>query len=120
MKSQKDHQNRINRSSDLMRLTHLEIFETLNYFSPIIQASKKAIAVPVAIVLLVSRTSREKTATPNSSTSILDAQISREEIQAMQELLEAVKIGSVVNHDWNFELMWIVARKAIVLKNNEA
>jgi len=114
------HQNLISRSSDLMRLTHLEMVSTLDHASPMVQAGKKAAVISAATVLLESSISRKKAAAPSSPASTLDAQVSSEEIESMEELLEAIKSGNAVNNEWNFEVMWIVARKALVMKNEEA
>jgi len=103
-----------------MRLTHLEMISTLNHPSPIVQAGKKAGVISAATVLLESSISRKKAATLSFSASTVDAQMLCKEIKSMEELLEAVKSGEAVSKDWNLELMWLVARKAIVLKNDEA
>lgn len=85
-----------------------------------VRAGKKAAVVSAATVLLDSSISRKKAAAPSSPVSTLDAQVSSEEIQSMEELLEAIKSGKAMNNEWNFEMMWIVARNAIMLRNNEA
>lgn len=103
-----------------MRLTHLEMISTLIHPSPIVQAGKKAGVISAATVLLESSISRKKAATLSFSASTVDAQMLCKEIKSMEELLEAVKSGEAVSKDWNLELMWLVARKAIVLKNDEA
>lgn len=85
-----------------------------------VQAGKKAGVISAATVLLESSISRKKAAALSFSASTVDAQVLCKEIESMEELLEAIKRGEAVNKDWNLELTWIVAKKAIVLKNDEA
>lgn len=114
------HENPISRSSDLMRLTYLEMVPTLNHPSPMVQAGKKAGVISATTVLLESSISRKKAAALSFSASTVDAQMLCKEIKSMEELLDAIKSGEAVSKDWNLELIWIVARKAIVLKDYEA
>jgi len=114
------HENPISRNSDLMRLTHLEMVPTLNHPSPMVQAGKKAGMISAATVLLKSSISHKRAAALSFSASTVDAQMLCKEIKSMEELLDAIKSGEAVSKDWNLELMWLVARKAIVLKNDEA
>ncbi|KAL8686241.1 MAG: hypothetical protein Q9218_007247, partial [Villophora microphyllina] len=63
--------NPISRSSDLMRITHIETISTLHHPSPVVQASKQLVAVTAAIMLLESIVARKRVAAKDPQLSKL-------------------------------------------------
>ena len=104
-----------------MRIKHLETVSTLNHPSPAVAAVKNMVVISAASNLLESSISRKKAAATDPSTSNMEAKELAKEIESLNELMDAIKRGDGdACNNWNFELTWIVARKAIVVDEKEA
>ncbi|KAI4253280.1 MAG: hypothetical protein LQ352_003777 [Teloschistes flavicans] len=107
------YQNPISWSKDLMRLIHLETVSTLDHPFPAVGAGKKMAIMSSANVLLMARISRKSGELDGESSASRMAEKLREEIKSMNETLEAIQRGSDMVSSWDFDVTWIVARKAI-------
>lgn len=100
-----------------MRLIHMETVSTLNHPSPAVEAGKKAAVMSAATALLKARIFRkhvEVNSLFDSETKEKDAL--KDELSAMNKTLEAIERGDdTQNSSWDFDVTWIVARKAIIL-----
>ncbi|KAL8682521.1 MAG: hypothetical protein Q9186_001468 [Xanthomendoza sp. 1 TL-2023] len=105
--------NPISWSEDLMRLIHLETVSTLNHPSPVVEAGKKAAVMSAATALLMARISRKSTELEILAETGNEEDGLRQEIESMNEILEAVRSHENTHSSWDFDLTWIVARKAI-------
>jgi SAM-dependent methyltransferase len=111
-------QNIESRSNDMMRIRHLETISTAHHSDPQVAVGKKFGVISAASVLLESSINRNKAAA-ESATGALKEKLERD-VQAMTALMEAIKRGEgdAINN-WDFEMTWIVARKALVLDEEE-
>ncbi|KAL8937919.1 MAG: hypothetical protein Q9216_004181 [Gyalolechia sp. 2 TL-2023] len=108
--------NPISWSDDLMRLVHLETVSTLNHPSPAVEAGKKVAVMSAATALLKARIHRKQTALDSLSPSDNETEGLKEELRSMNKTLEAIERGDETNgSSWDFDLTWIIARKAIKL-----
>lgn len=113
----KDQKNPISWSDDLMRLVHLETVSTLHHASPLVEVGKKAAVMSAATALLKARIFRKQ----GELDSLSDSDSSsigglKEELSSMNKTLEAIERGDDANSSsWDFDVTWIVARKAIIL-----
>ncbi|KAI9694168.1 MAG: hypothetical protein M1822_003439 [Bathelium mastoideum] len=111
-------QNIDSRSTDLMRIRYLETVSTADHADPQIAVGKKFAVISAATVLLESSINRNKKAAENMTGA--EKEKLEKDVQAMTGLMEAIKQGEgdAINN-WDFEMTWIVARKAIVLDEGE-
>ncbi|KAL9582653.1 MAG: hypothetical protein Q9212_003175 [Teloschistes hypoglaucus] len=107
------YQNPVSWSKELMRLIHLETISTLHHPSPAVEAGKKMAVKSSAIALLTARISRKSGELERESTGSGRVEKLREEIKSMNETLEAIKRGDDKDNNWDFDVTWIIARKAI-------
>ncbi|KAL8939218.1 MAG: hypothetical protein Q9211_002841 [Gyalolechia sp. 1 TL-2023] len=108
--------NPISWSDDLMRLVHLQTVSTLNHPSPAVELGKKAAVMSAATALLKARISRKQGEADSLSNSDSETEGLKEELDAMHRTLEAIERGDETNgSSWDFDVTWIVARKAIIL-----
>ncbi|KAL8946052.1 MAG: hypothetical protein Q9222_007498 [Ikaeria aurantiellina] len=103
-------------SDDLMRLVHLETVSTFEHPSPAVQAGKRAAVMSAATALLKARISRQTTELESLS-SLNDKTVQLKELESLNETLAAVERSNDTNSSWDFDVTWIVARKAIILNN---
>ncbi|KAL8776839.1 MAG: hypothetical protein Q9194_002904 [Teloschistes cf. exilis] len=113
------YQNPVSWSKEMMRLIHLETVSTLDHPSPAVEADKKMVVMTVAIFLLTSRINRKSGELDRESSTSGKGEKLKEEIQSMNETLEAIQRGGDMNSSWNFDVTWIVARKAIPVDINK-
>ncbi|KAI4220859.1 MAG: hypothetical protein L6R36_007312 [Xanthoria steineri] len=106
-------QNIVSWSRDLMRLVHLETVSTCNHPSPAVAAGKKAAIMSAATALLKARVHRKSTELQDSLESDPRVGKLKDEVKAMETTFRAVERGNEES-SWDFDLTWIVARKAIV------
>ncbi|KAL9002006.1 MAG: hypothetical protein Q9188_005046 [Gyalolechia gomerana] len=109
--------NPISWSDDLMRLVHLETVSTLNHPSSAVGLGKKTAVISAATALLKARISRKQDEFNSLSNSDSEKKKGlKEELDSMNKTLEAVERGDETNSSsWDFDVTWIVARKAIIL-----
>ena len=113
--------NPISRSTDLMRITQLETISTYNHNSPVVAAGKKPLVLSTAAAFLQAGALRRKQIIADPSTSAGEGEKLLQECREIEELIEAFKRGEKqVCENWEFEMTWIVARKAILVNNGEA
>ncbi|KAF2230138.1 hypothetical protein EV356DRAFT_536694 [Viridothelium virens] len=107
-------------SSDQMRLKQIETVSTATHPDPIVAAGKKMGVISAATVLLESSIQRKRSKAAQDSTPSSEKEQLERDVQAMSNLMEAIKCGEddAVNN-WDFEMTWIVARKAIPLSTSE-
>ena len=98
-----------------MRLMHLETLSTLNHPSPAVDAGKRAAVMSAATALLMARISRKSAELESTSKPGFESEALSKEIQSMEETLKAVERGSDAESSWDFDVTWIVARKAVIL-----
>lgn len=96
-----------------MRLIHLETLSTLDHPSPAVEAGKKAAVMTAATALLMARMSRKSTELQNLSKSSPEAKRLNEELESMKQTLKAIERNDDTNSSWDFDVTWIVVRKAI-------
>lgn len=96
-----------------MRLVHLETVSTYNHPSPAVAAGKKAAIMSAATALLKARLHRKSTELQDSLESDPGVGKLEDEVRAMETTLRAVERWDEES-SWDFDLTWIVARKAIV------
>ncbi|KAI9710158.1 MAG: hypothetical protein M1820_002960 [Bogoriella megaspora] len=111
-------QNVDSRSTNLMRIKHLETVSTADHPDPRIAVETKLAIISAATVLLESSINRNQAAVYTASGA--EKEKLQNDVQAMTSLREAIKRGEgdAINN-WNFEMIWIVARKALVLDEEE-
>ncbi|KAL8837307.1 MAG: hypothetical protein Q9170_002564 [Blastenia crenularia] len=107
--------NPISWSDDLMRLVHLETVSTLNHPSPAVEAGKKAAVMSAATALLKARIFRKENASASLPSESTETVALTEELRLMKKTLESIEQGEDTNGSWDFDVTWIVARKAIIL-----
>ncbi|MCJ1404061.1 hypothetical protein MMC11_007286 [Xylographa trunciseda] len=113
--------NPISRSPELTRIMNLETVSTRNHSSPAIARGKKAGIQTAAVALLQAGVNRRKALVENSSLPKSEAEKLAKEKQEIEELIDAVKRGdNEVSDNWDMEMTWIVARKAIIVNEGEA
>ncbi|KAL8960810.1 MAG: hypothetical protein Q9193_002544 [Seirophora villosa] len=106
-------QNILTRNRDLMRLIHLETVSTFKHPSSTVKAGKKAAATSAAVAFLKARIHRKSTMLKDSRESNPLVRKLEEEVEAVKATLETIERGQE-DCSWDFDLTWIVARKAIV------
>ncbi|KAI4262734.1 MAG: hypothetical protein L6R42_002093 [Xanthoria sp. 1 TBL-2021] len=106
-------QNIVSWSKNLMRLIHLETVSTFNHPSPAVEMGKKAATMSVATALLKARLHRKSTEAQDSLEPDPRVGKLKEEVEAMKATLEIIQRGEE-HSTWDFDITWIVARKAIV------
>ncbi|KAL9045095.1 MAG: hypothetical protein Q9214_001821 [Letrouitia sp. 1 TL-2023] len=111
--------NPISWSRDLMRLQHLETVSTLSHPSPVVEAGKRIQLIAAATALLKARLVRKTVELNSTSKPSLEAEELDEEIQTMGSVLAAVQSGPEGGGSWDYDVTWIVARKAIFLDSIE-
>ncbi|KAL8989848.1 MAG: hypothetical protein Q9169_008266, partial [Polycauliona sp. 2 TL-2023] len=105
-------QNIVGWTEDLMRLQHFETPATLNHPSPIVLAGKQNAAKSIVILSLQATMIGKSTKLETSRGTDLETEGLKEDLEDMKSTLR-----TIVNDEagrWNFDLTWIVARKAIV------
>ncbi|KAL9610246.1 MAG: hypothetical protein Q9167_005042 [Letrouitia subvulpina] len=112
-------QNPISWSRNLMRLQHLETLSTLNHPSPTVEAGKRTQVITVGTALLKARLARKTAELNSTSKPSLEAEGLAEEIQTMRSVLTAIQSGPESGESWDYDVTWVVARKAIVLDSTE-
>ena len=104
-----------------MRITNLKTVSTRNHSSPAIALSKTAAIHNAAVALLQAGVIRRKALVEASSVQKFEAEKLAREKQEIEELIEAIKCGDdQVADNWDMEMTWIVARKAITVNEGEA
>ncbi|KAL8671978.1 MAG: hypothetical protein Q9168_003545 [Polycauliona sp. 1 TL-2023] len=106
-------QNIVSWTGNLMRLLHLETISTFDHPSPTVEAVKKYIIKSASTALLghsINRRSAELEGNPEADPGTDGL---REEMKLMRSALEAIE-NTDETASWEFDLTWIVARKAIV------
>jgi len=113
--------NAITRSPELMRIINLETVSSQNHASPVIALGKKVGIQTAAVALLQAGVIRRKALMENLSLQKFEVEKLAKEKHEIEELIEAIKRGdSQVSDNWEMEMTWIVARKAIILNESEA
>ncbi|KAL8727029.1 MAG: hypothetical protein Q9166_006327 [cf. Caloplaca sp. 2 TL-2023] len=107
--------NPISWSEDLMRLIHLQTVSTLDHPSSAVEEGKKAAVMSAATALLMARISRKTTELESADVEGREAERLREEVESMNKTLKAIQSGDDTNSSWDFDVTWIVARKAIAI-----
>lgn len=102
-----------------MRLQHLETVSTLNHPSPAVEAGKRTQVITAATALLKARLVRKTAELNSSSKPSPEAEEVGEEIQTMRSVLAAIQTGPESGGSWDYDVTWIVARKAILLDSIE-
>ena len=102
-----------------MRILHLETVSTLNHPSPLAAAGKKKYLTSAGTAIYNSGISRRKAKLAEPSTSNFEAEKLIEEINSLTGWVEQINRGEI-DFDWDFEITWIVARKAIVMDEKES
>ncbi|MCJ1312095.1 hypothetical protein MMC25_005769 [Agyrium rufum] len=112
-------QNPVSWSSDLMRIQHLQTVSTAQHPDPLVAYAKKFAVISAASVLLEASIGRKQAELANGSTLASSKTQLEQDVQQMSGLLDAIKRGEgdAIN-GWDFEMTWIVARKAMVLDQN--
>ena len=104
-----------------MRITHLELLSTRDHHSPAVAATKCRVLMNAVASLLQSGVSRKKAAAMDPLITSPEAEKLSREIEEMTGLIETIKRGDdLACKNWELEVAWVVARKAIILKDNEA
>ena len=104
-----------------MRIKHLETVSAHNHPSPTVAAGKKLLILSVATTLLQSSITRKKAMVAEPQLSSLEKEKLVKELESIGELLQAIKCGEgEACGNWDFELTWIVARKAMIIDEKEA
>lgn len=102
-----------------MRITQLQTISSHNHLSPTVAATKKSGILSVAIVLLEASLSRKKAMAADSLTSSQEVEKLDKDVTSISELIEAIKRGEDhACNNWDMEMTWIVARKAIIVDDN--
>ena len=96
-----------------MRLLNLETISTFNHPSPTVEAVKKYIIKSASTALLGHSINRTSAELEGNLETDLEINRSREELKLMRSALEAIE-NSDETSSWEFDVTWIVARKAIV------
>ncbi|MCJ1263855.1 hypothetical protein MMC22_003725 [Lobaria immixta] len=113
--------NPISQSPQLIRITQLETVSTYNHNSPLVAAGKKPLILSVVAELLGAGLVRRKAAIGDSSTPTGEGETLLQESREIEELIEALKHGGhQIRENWEFEMTWIVARKAILVNKSDA
>ena len=103
-----------------MRITQLETISSLNHPSPAVAASKKLGILSAAVALLEASASRRKATLRNHFTSSIEAEKLVKEMESINGLIAAIKRGEdQACNNWEMEMTLIVARKAIIVTENE-
>ncbi|KAI9667985.1 MAG: hypothetical protein M1821_000805 [Bathelium mastoideum] len=111
-------QNVDNRSTASMRIKQLVTVSTAGHADPQIAVGKKFAVISTASVLLDSSINRNKAAAENMAGA--EKEKLEKDVLAMTGFMKAIKKGeSDAINNWDFEMTWIVARKALVLKEGE-
>ena len=104
-----------------MRLTRLETISTKNHPSPAVAASKKLAVLSAAVALLEASVSRVKSMAADPLLPSLQVERLVKKTESITELVEAIKRGEDdACNNWEMEMIWIVARKAIIVNENES
>lgn len=110
----------INWTEDLIRILHLETMSNLNHQSPVVQAGKKQGIKSTAIELLKAGLSRQITRTPQTSKSSVDEIKIKEDVGAIESLLEAwIHDTDPACNEWNFAMTSIVAQKRFIISEDK-
>ena len=108
-------------TDDLMRIMHLETVSTDDHASPIVETGRNAFILPAAVQFLRLGASRRRALSENPQTLALEAAQLIKDAEVMEQLAEAIKQGKGPGcSNWNTEMTWIVARKALFIGQNEA
>lgn len=105
-----------------MRILHLETISTMNHPSSVVQAGKTHAIKSTALALLQAGITRReiRAAQSQSSSSSLEAQELKEDIEARKKLLDAWNQGTdPACSDWNFVMTSIVARKTLFMNEHQ-
>ena len=112
--------NSISRSPELMRITHLDTIPSLNHPSSAVAALKKQGILSAAVVLLEATIVRRKAMMTDPSISGIVIESFVKETESINKLIEAIKRGEDdACNNWEMEMTLIVARKAIIVDENE-
>lgn len=112
--------NSISQSFELMHITHLQTISSQNHFSLTVTTTKKSSILFVAIILLEASVSRKKAMTADSLTSSQEIEKLAKNVTSMSELIETIKCEEDhACNNWDMKMIWIVARKVIIVNENE-
>lgn len=103
-----------------MRITQLETVSTRTHSSPAVAAGKKPAIFSAAVVLLQESALRRKRIVADVSTPSCESEKLLIEIEEIEKLIEAIKCGEdQACNNWEIELTWIIARKALLVNNGD-
>ena len=103
-----------------MRVFHLDTISTMNHPSPVVQAGKTRAILSTAVQLLLAGISRRETRAAQPDISISEARELNEDVEARKQLLDAWNQGEdPACSDWNFATTSIVARKTLVIDEDQ-
>ncbi|KAF2238545.1 hypothetical protein EV356DRAFT_505849 [Viridothelium virens] len=115
------HQNPNSFNSDSMRIRRLETVSTAHIQSAVVIAGKRHVITGAALTLLEPSMRRKRAAAAASSIPSSEKEQLDEDAQEIADLIDAIKREeSDAVDNWNFEMTWIIARKAIVMGKTEA
>lgn len=99
---------------------NLETNTTLNHPSSLIQAAKYHAVKSVAILLLQAGILRRRTLAAHPEISNEEAQELEQDVEQLEKLLTAWNHGdNPTSDDWNFATTSIIARKALLVSENQ-
>lgn len=108
-------------TGDLVRIIHLKTISTKNHPSRAVEAGKKQEIMGAALQLLQAGVSRRQKLVAEAQGSGSQALELEEEIEEMKQLVKVWKQGEdPACNRWDFTMTSIIARKALLINEDEA
>ena len=108
-------------TGDLVRIMHLETISTMNHPSRVVEGGKKQIIKEATVLLLQAGVSRRQMLVAHQQVSRSEAEKLMMEVDEMKRLVEAWKRGGDQEcNDWDCTMTSIIARKALMVNEQDA